>query len=66
MGAFKTSKEISAEPDIYGAFPLLLPLDFKFVNNFEENLKYFETHYKVSASLSNIFRIDHQRGIARC
>ena len=57
---------MSAEPDIFGAFPLLLSLDFKFLNKFEENLKYFEAHYKVSACLSNRFTIDHQRGIARC
>jgi hypothetical protein len=43
MGVFRTSKEMSTVPDIYGAFPLLLPLDFKFMNNFEESLKYFET-----------------------
>jgi len=57
---------MSAEPDIYGAFPLLLSLDFKFVNNFEENPKYFETHYTFSHCFSNRFTIDHQRGIAWC
>ena len=35
---------MSAEPHISYAFRLLLSLDFKFVNNFEENPKnYFNT-----------------------
>jgi len=57
---------MSVEPDIYGAFPLLLSLDFKFMNSFEENRKYFETHYKVCSCSSNRFIIDHQRGMSQC
>jgi len=57
---------MSAESDIYGAFPLLLSLDFKFVNSFEKTHKYFETHYTVSSCSSNRFIIDHQRGISQC
>lgn len=50
-----------AEPDICGAFPLLLSLDFKFMNSFEETHNYFETHHKASSCSSNRFIIDHQR-----
>jgi len=35
----------------------------KFVDNFQENAKYFDAHYKISSYLSNKFTTYHHRGI---
>jgi len=36
-----------------GALALLLSLDAKYVNNFQKNVKYFNTHYNIFPYLSN-------------
>lgn len=42
-------------------FPLLLFLDAKFVNSFQQNTQYFNTHCGISSFLNNILTIDHRR-----
>jgi len=44
-----------------GALALLLSLDAKFVNNFQKNTQYFDTHYNIAQYLSNRVTISRYR-----
>jgi hypothetical protein len=44
-----------------GALALVLSLDAKFVNNFQKNTQYFDTHYNIAQYLGNRVTISRYR-----
>jgi hypothetical protein len=44
-----------------GALAFFLSLDAKFVNNFQKNTPYYNTHYKIASYLSNGVTISRYR-----
>ena len=61
INVLQTSWKIRAARNTSGPLALLLSLDAKFVNNFQKNTQYFNTHYTIAQSLSNRVTISRYR-----
>jgi hypothetical protein len=61
INIFKTSWEMGAARNTFGAIALWLSLDAKIVNNFQTNIQYFNTHYNIAQYLSNRVTISRYR-----